>query len=480
MVRLAQTCRSLALSLNARLIFAPAAAIALSITLGFGITTLDLGNALSGPAGTGELALLLSGLAALAALRVRGFVGLGDAGPGAQVATLTLSFAFLAGVLTGAARLYTQETTVAVLFGLAVVAFLAGAVAGARLLGVRRRPISLDVRTDLLRQPLVALIIVGLVAVAVLNLGTGSVPLLSSNIDATRIGGGGGVLGRAWTWIIGGLEWVVIISTIRCFAVRRLDRHAVLVGGVSCSILILLAGRSFLVVAGLGSVVALASLRQFSLTRSAALFLVALAILGVAGKYRLNHSASAEQLGGRGSPYGLISQSAGIGPSVFATALEQVPQFIPFQHGSFILRDLRATLPFHVFGQPESADFWVTRALRGRETAVIGGSPPTLAGGLYIDFGIPGIALGAACLGVLLAAMYRWTLRAQTIGALAAYSYLSAYIALAAYSYISIKPEVVTAIMLSVVLHVLERRSTPHGDRDRKTRSVNIDPSTAP
>ena len=70
--------------------------VTLSVTLGFAITTVDLGNVLAGPGTTGELALLVSGLAALAALRARGLVGLRDAGAGAQIATLTLSFAFLA------------------------------------------------------------------------------------------------------------------------------------------------------------------------------------------------------------------------------------------------------------------------------------------------------------------------------------------------------------------------------------------------
>jgi oligosaccharide repeat unit polymerase len=295
--------------------------------------------------------------------------------------------------------------------------------------------------------------------------------LLSSNIDATRIAGGSGLLGRVWTWIIGGLEWIIVIGSVRCFALGRRSPRALAAVGASGGILVLLAGRSFLVVAGLAAVVALGVLRRVSLKRLVAICLVAVIVLGIAGKYRLTHSGEAGQGDERNTFYGLVSQSAGTGPSVFATALKEIPQVVPFQDGTFILRDLRATMPFHIFGASESADFWVTRQLRARDTAVVGGSPPTLPGGLYIDFGITGIVVGSALLGLLLALMYRWTLRAQTVGAVAAYSYSSAYVALSAYSYVSIKPTVIAAMMLSVTLHFVEkprRRSQRLGSLARR------------
>jgi oligosaccharide repeat unit polymerase len=115
-------------------------------------------------------------------------------------------------------------------------------------------------------------------------------------------------------------------------------------------------------------------------------------------------------------------------------------------------------MPFHPFGKPDRADTWVTEAILHRDPAQIGGSPPTLVGGLYIDFGVPGVALGSALLGFLLVLLYRWARRAKTIGALTLYSYAAAYTALAAYSYVSLKPTLVAVAVVAFVAHRAETR----------------------
>jgi oligosaccharide repeat unit polymerase len=455
-----------------------AALVTAAIGIGFVIAALNLGGVLASPLAVSELVLSVTGVAGLVALRVRRVVILRHTGPGVHIAASALGFVFLFGLLAGRDQLLGHGATIAALFGLAVVAFLVGAAFGVVVWGVRLTRVTVSLGVDALRSPLARLVICGLTGVAVLNLATGAIPLFSANIDAARFVGNGGILGNAWTWVIGGLEWIVVVMGVRCFASGRGDRYSSLTAALSTGILVLLAGRSFVIIVALALVVAFAVLRGLPPSRLVVLVVIGLAFLGAAGKYRSEHSATMGQSPASRSSYSAITRSAGTGPAVFATVLNQVPQFVPYQHGAFVLRDLRAMLPFHPFGRPESADSWVTRVLRGRNSTVVGGSPPTLVGGLYIDFGVGGVVVGAALLGLALTLIYRWAGRAQTLGAVTLYGYTTAYVALSGYSYVSIKPAVVTAVALSVGLHMAERprsrsraRTQPTGHLGRERES---------
>jgi oligosaccharide repeat unit polymerase len=436
-----------------------------SIALGAVIATTNLGGALSKPAIGGQVLLAVLGVGSLTALRLRGSARL-DLGPGIWIAALALSFAFILGLASGDDRIAAHRGEIVLLFALSVTAFLLG---GALAAAIRRgdaAPLLRNTGLDPFDSPMLRVVIFGAFILAAVNFGTGGIPLFASNIDAVRFAGSGGAFGRLWIWIIGGIEVAVVLALVRGL-ILKIDRRSVFIGGFGTVLLILLAGRSFLLIVALSGLVGLAFLGRLSPIKLVAIGGAGLVLLGAVGAARVNRS---DPTGSRraylashhiNGIFGLVSQSAASGPFVLASSLDAIPALIPFQGGRFLLRDLRATMPFHPFGKPDRADTWVTRAILHRDPAQIGGSPPTLVGGLYIDFGVPGIALGSAVLGFLLALLYRWARRAGSIGALTLYSYAAAYTALAAYSYVSFKPTLVVVAIVAFAAHRVEAGRAP-------------------
>ncbi len=211
---------------------------------------------------------------------------------------------------------------------------------------------------------------------------------------------------------------------------------------------------------GLSAVIVIAMLGRLSLGRLVLLTTTGLVLLAAVGLARIEASDPNGQrrqylqennLSGVG---GVLALSASTGPWVFGQSLQAIPETIPYQRGNFFLRDTLAQLPF--VSAPRS-DWWITEAVLQRDPAAIGGSPPTLVGGLYIDFGLVGIVIGCALIGFGLVRLFHWARAAGTFGALTLYGYLSAYVALAAYSYISLKPTVVVVVALCLMTHFVER-----------------------
>jgi oligosaccharide repeat unit polymerase len=436
----------------------------LSLGLGFLIAVTNLGAVVSKPTVGAELALTSFGLISLLALRARTGTTI-ELGPGVWMAVMALSFASVLGVASGDDRITTHRTEVVALFALSVASLVAGAALAAAF-GRARVPIDYQRKwiSDPFDSPLVKATVLAGLLLAIVNLATGDVPLFAPNIDAARFAGSGGLFGRLWIWVIGAVEAGIVIWFLRRRAGLR-DRFGTAVAGTGVIILVLLAGRSFLLIVGLAVLVALAFEGRLSRRRLVVLAAAGLLILGFGGSARISHS---DPTGARraylqshhiNGIFGLLSQSVATGPFVLANTLDNVPGAIPFQHGRFLLRDVRATMPFHPFGQPDRADVWVTRTILRRDAAQIGGSPPTLAGGLYIDFGLPGVVVGSALLGFLLVLLYRWARVARTIGSLALYSYSAAYVALAAYSYVSLKPTLVAVAGIALLAHWFERGS---------------------
>jgi hypothetical protein len=390
-------------------------------------------------------------------------------GFGFLFAALTLAGAYLLGLLTHGDKIVSEQARVGPYSGLAVAAFVVGGLA----LTVLRDPIrsnglALLPNAGGLPRGLIAtgllFVVVGLV-----DLVTGTVPLLASNVDAARFAGTGGVFTKVSVWTIGGLEWIVVAAGVTIFFVRARQRSALalFVGGFA--ILALLAGRSFLVICAFSLVVAWGVTGRLTLVRVLAISSIGLVALGVAGSIRVAHSdptgARRAYLRSHGltGVGGFVSLSASTGPYVFGESIQAIPHRIGFQGGRFFLRDFRATMPSHPFGRPMRSDEWVTVAVLDRDPRLIGGSPPTLAGGLYIDFGLAGVLAGCAALGVALTGLFRWTVKTGTRAALGLYSYLSAYVALSAYSYISLKPTVLVVTAMFLIAHrgEIARRGYP-------------------
>ena len=386
------------------------------------------------------------------------------AGPGVLLAAAALGGTFLLGVVTGGARSAETLPQTALYCGIGVTTLLAAGLVGSSLASQTRTVWASAADPDPFRTPPIMLVGVALLAIAAVNLVTGSIPLLSENVDASRFAGRGGLLSPLWVWVIGGIEWLLLLVAAVFLARRRITPATLALATAGSLVLVLLAGRSFLLLIGLAVVTILATLGRMSLPRLLVLAATGLVVLGAVGLARVERSDPTGErveylrennLHGVG---GLISQSASIGPWVFGISLQTVPTNIPFQHGEFFIRDLGAQLPFGPLRHAPRADEWVTTEILQRDPAEIGGSPPTLVGGFYIDFGVPGIIIGCALLGFGLAGLFEWARRARTFGALALYGYLSAYVMLAAYSYVSLKPAVIVVTALCLFTHLLERR----------------------
>jgi len=390
-------------------------------------------------------------------LRNRRFPLFGRLDPAVQLAAALMSLAFAVGVLVAGPALGTHAEEISMLFLITVVAFICGALLTQRVLPTESPPLRLDLSLDLLRHPALLVVFLSVVAVAAINLATGGIPLLAGSINSVRFGAGAGIFYQLWAWLIGALEWFAIAASVRCVIARRFDWRGLVFASAASGILLLLAGRSFLFLVVFALFLAILTLRRVSLIWLATLGALVLLGLGGSASYRAEHSIGYGGGGKSLSIAGRLTQSAGIGPAVLASVLEETPGYVPFQHGGFVLRDLRVSLPTHPLGRPESSDYWVTTVLRHRRTADVGGSPPTLTGGLYIDFGIPGILVGATLLGTLLTLLYVFVARSRSLAALILYSYFGAYMALSAYSYVSFKPEVMTVVLLSGGAYYLER-----------------------
>jgi hypothetical protein len=446
---------------------AVAAGLAALFCVGAGALSAWISTSVKSAAAAVELGFAVVLLLALATL-ARRRAAVGVVGPAVPIVAYALSLVFLLGLLNGGAGIAGSEREVSLLLAASVAAIAVGASVASALTVTPPAPLAFAEGRDGLRHPLFVAALAVVFALACLNLATGSAPLLSPNIDVARLSGTGGVAHQLWSWIIGGLEAGTAFAAVRAIAARKLDVRGRLVLLVGAGLLILLAGRSFLTIIGLSIVIVLAALRRMPIRRLVLLSCVGLVLLGAAGKFRALHSGVQST-----SVYGQVKQSAAIGPSVLSSVLQRTPAVTPFQHGAFLFRDFRAALPLHPLGRPEAADIWVTDVIRHRDPSVTGGSPPTLVGGFYIDFGIPGVLVGSALLGALLVVLYGWARRARTVGAIVLYGYIAAYCALSAYSYISLKPQVVVVVLMSVWLHRVEA----HGQAARLRGSFGDSPT---
>lgn len=89
------------------------------------------------------------------------------------------------------------------------------------------------------------------------------------------------------------------------------------------------------------------------------------------------------------------------GVETFARVAYVVPSVIQFQLGKFVGQTFMTLLP----GRQDNPPMFVSNVILDR--AVRTGYPPTIVGGFYIDFGIPGIFLGMLLCGFLMAKVYQ-------------------------------------------------------------------------
>jgi hypothetical protein len=151
----------------------------------------------------------------------------------------------------------------------------------------------------------------------------------------------------------------------------------------------------------------------------------------------VQRTVAAHQLTGYPLAGGIINLQAG--PHVFQIVRQRVPQVVDYQRGQFFLAD--GALFLRTKRQP--SDQFVTMYITRRNVREVGGSPPTVLGGLYIDGGIALIVVGMAALGLISRALRDRYLASPHIYLGAAYGYWGAWLLVSLYSYISLKPAVV-------------------------------------
>lgn len=448
-------------------------AVLSSVGVGVGIVAIAASGALEGKV----LPVLLLSVCVVGSLwAVRSPTLRRAAGPGVFLACAALGTAFVLGLSSGDIRVIEEESRVAAYFAVGVAAILAGAMVHA---GFQTRPAVPRARTSVpFKSNLLLWLAAAFLGLAALNMLTGTVPLLAGNVDQARFTGSGGVVSPIFVFVIGGLQWVLLICAVT-WLVRR-EPPAGLQAGVllaAAFLLFLLAARSFFVSVGLATIVAGLLLGRINVR---ALFIIAtagLVVLAIAGQARnagsdpTGENRQALEQQGYGGLRGTIVLSSTTGPWVLGQTLERVPNSVPHQRGQFALRDLKAQTPLQPFGAVERSDLWVTHEILDRDTDY--GMPPTLVGGLFIDFGFPGILVGCLLVGYVLAALFRWAGGAGTVGAISLYGYVSGYVALSSYSYLSVKPLTLTVIGLCFVAHRVELRMNRVPDRivDRRTDS---------
>ena len=102
----------------------------------------------------------------------------------------------------------------------------------------------------------------------------------------------------------------------------------------------------------------------------------------------------------------------------FSTLVDLVPSHFPFQLGKEFMGGASAFLP----GHHDTPDVLVKRLLGLQFTTGVG-TPPSLLGIFYLDFGAAGIVVGMAALGTLLQALYSRHVSSGSTGSALAYSY---------------------------------------------------------
>jgi len=95
-----------------------------------------------------------------------------------------------------------------------------------------------------------------------------------------------------------------------------------------------------------------------------------------------------------------------------------IPSQVPYQHGWLTFQPLQVLLP----GHHDTSDTYFKSILGNQFEGA--GQPATLLGPFYGDFGLVGIIVGMLAFGALSMAVYRWSLRRQTVTSALVYAWL--------------------------------------------------------
>ena len=297
-----------------------------------------------------------------------------------------------------------------------------------------------------------------LLAISFLNLITGEIIALSANVTSSRFSGDYGVAGRAWPVVLGALEASFALHAVLLARRRRFED---LIFCVMISLVfVATASRSFALIAFAAIAIVYLERRRPPLWLVTVALATGITVAGSIGYLRVSSEFGAatvnQSLVDRELPTGPVGQTLSnlaTGPWVLSTTLHDVPERVPFQHGVFFLRDGLNLLDSSVV----RSDRWVTESILERDTSTNGGMPPTLVGGLYLDFGYAGIGVGLFAVGFATVVLYPVASRRGLPGRLQ-YCLWCAYLLTSLYSYLSLKPAFIASVLLLEVLIRLDRR----------------------
>lgn len=293
------------------------------------------------------------------------------------------------------------------------------------------------------------------VLAGLINYATGDIPLLSGDINGSRLNGSYGALGRLWPIILPVLQSGVIVGAL-LIARRQSTKYLNALALAASLILLLNGGRSLFVICAIAIAVVMLDVYRPRLWIVLGATAVGAAVFGLVGLLRAdgssNRDATAIFLSERNldSWWGSLDLSLQTGPRVFdlATAAAENKNLM----GQILFGDLGNLFDSTI----TRSDRLVTLAI-GRDPAVVGGMPPTLWGGFYLDFGLIGVIIGAVLLAGILIMLRQRFMHSRSIQAGLIYGYFAAYVTIGVYSYASFRPSWIVVALLATAMHLASR-----------------------
>lgn len=333
--------------------------------------------------------------------------------------------------------------------------------------------------STLLSGPLLVAVIAGMLGLlgAWTNFATGGIPLLAESINAFRFGQNSSLFGPLTGVFVGAEQAAFVVTALAWYSSRKSGTAFHWLPKVLCLAVLfsltLTGSRSFVLLPVAAVLIATSEFRVIRLITLMAVIIVGFLGLTVYNQYRQIQSGTDDQLSAaidaRGlSDFPLASGLLGlqIGPSVLQLARDKIPNSIPFQDGKFFFADAS---PFWA-GHSLPSDYWSTVYITDQNTLSVGGSPPTILGGLYIDGGNALVLVGMAVFGIASRLIRNAYIRTPTVYLGAAYGFWAAWLIQAIYSYVSLKPMVITYM---VVIALGQAVSSKHST---VVRPVNLAP----
>jgi oligosaccharide repeat unit polymerase len=277
------------------------------------------------------------------------------------------------------------------------------------------------------------------------NFATGNVPLFAESINTARKEGVGGALASVSFFGYPSLQFVILAALLIPFSGVGRKSKFVLVA-LSVGTLLMTGSRSFLVLPLVALLCFYIESKRPKLKVIVVLSVGLVLAVALTGQLRAigsgtegNLAINSERYGYGSGAFSSVFSNLQPGPRVFSSVIEAVPRVVPHQTGTYFLRDFPGLV-----NPGQKSDYWVTDAIMGRDSSQIGGLPPTMLGGLYIDWGFAGALIGS---GVVFFILSYWRPRSMSFGnakiANLVYGFFAAYVITSFYSYLSLKVSVV-------------------------------------